>query len=105
MEPRLDRNVSSVPIDSFMKEGRSQCNRRILEIMTSLFSFLPDKPGNKNPDFVLSDGAECRIVKFAAPRERDGEFIYGFDVKINSGPLSHVEFSVRCSGWERDFTK
>jgi hypothetical protein len=104
METAPSNNVTQIPVDCLMKEGQSQSNRRVQEVMGVLFSKLPDKPGNKNPDFILADGTECRIVKFAAPRERDGEILYGFDVKFNSGPLTHLEFSVRCSGWERDYT-
>ena len=104
MKPISSSNVTPIPIDCLMREGQSQSNRRVLEVMEILFSNLPNKPGNENPDFVLTDGTECRIVKFAAPRERDGEILYGFDVKFNSGALTHLEFSVRCSGWERDYT-
>lgn len=91
--------ITQVPVDIYVREGRSQKDRRVKEVMDALFARLPDKPGAV-PDFLLSDGTECRIVKFATPRERDGEYWYGFDVKFNSGPIAHLEFSVRCSGWE-----
>lgn len=97
-------NVMTVPPELLMKEGQSQSHRRVMEVMSALFDRLPSKPGKIDPDFKLADGTECRITKFAAPRERDGEVRYGFDVKFNSGPLTHLEFSVRCSGWERDYT-
>lgn len=97
--------VTSVPIEKWMQEGKSQADRRIIEVMAHLFNDLPDRDGADVPSFKLEDGTECQVRKFTAPRMRDGEAIYGFDVKFNDGPLSHLEFSVRCSGWERDYTK
>jgi hypothetical protein len=88
-----------VPLDLIIREKQSQRDRRLLEIMEALFARLPDKPGNTAADFTLADGTECRIVKFAVPRERDGKLWYGFDVKLDRGPLDHLEFSVECSGW------
>ena len=95
--------VVQIPLDKMVKEGVSQKERRVKEVMEALFSALPD--GGENHDFVLADGTKCWIKKFHPPREceKDG-MIYGFDVKFSpASPLVHLEFSVRCTGWERAF--
>lgn len=102
---KTNQSVTSIPVEKWIQEGESQADRRIMEVMQRLFNDLPERDVTDIPSFKLDDGTECYIRKFAAPRVRDGETIYGFDVKFNNGPLSHLEFSVRCSGWERDYTK
>lgn len=96
----MTADIAQIPAEVLIKQMRSQRDRRVQEVMEALFAQIPDKPGNVTPDFTLADGTACRIVKFAAPRERDGEYIYGFDVKFDKGPLHHLEFAVRCSGFE-----
>lgn len=96
------QNIKHVPVEKYIDEAVSQKDRRVMEVMNALFSRLPDATGEK-PDFVLADGTECRIKKFHPPRAngKDG-IIYGFDVTFAPGePLSLLEFSVSCSGFER----
>lgn len=102
MKATTTDNIEHLPISQFMKEGQSQGDRRILEVMEALFNSLPERDIQPTPDFVLADGTECRITKFSAPYENyQGDLVYGFDVKFDTGPLSHLEFAVKCSGWER----
>lgn len=91
--------VAQMPIDTLIRQGQSQRDRRLLEVMTALHGLLPDKEGDHLPSFILADGTECRIVKFSAPYERDGRLRYGFDVRLDRGPIDHLEFCVKCSGW------
>ena len=96
-------NVSQIPINLLMRESESQKNRMIENVMIGLFSTLPDQKSNI-ADFTLPDGTQCFIKKFSSPYKKiDGDFVYGFDVKFNDGPFSHLEFIVKCSGWERSF--
>jgi len=96
-----NENVVSLPHDTLTAEGESQKDRLLQEVMETLFLIIPDKK-TTNPSFVLSDGTACFIKKFFAPRHNDdGEMIYGFDVEVDNSTISHLEFSVKCSGWER----
>lgn len=95
-------NISQLPLGMLIKEGESQKERVAAEVMEALFARLPNDV-QRDHDFELSDGTKCWIKKFHPPRksEEDG-WIYGFDVKFSpESPLTHLEFSVRCSGWER----
>lgn len=98
-----ESNVAELPLAAFFREGWSQTDRILQEVMQSLFMELPDKRQNDpTPVFTLADGTKCFLKKFAAPYEnQDGDLVYGFDIKLDSGPLSHLEFVVKCSGWER----
>ena len=95
--------IQQVPLKTLVSEAVSRKERMVKEVMDHLYASLPEKfSGN---DFILSDGTECWIKKFHPPRkdEEDG-YIYGFDVKFaENSPLVHLEFSVRCSGWEKAF--
>ncbi len=97
--------IAQLPLDCLVKEGKSQRDRIAKDVMEFLFAKLPDK-ASLHPDFYLDDGTKCWIKKFHPPRkDENGDYIYGFDVKLGEGsPLSHLEFSVRCSGWERNLT-
>ncbi len=100
--PTSDAKVSNLPLDNFIKEGVSQSNRVVEEVMSSLFNTLSENC-ERPADFKLASGAKCWIKKFHPPQKNsDGEWMYGFDVKFEEGEaLSHLEFSVKCSGWER----
>lgn len=101
-------NITMVPFDLLVSEGRSQRNRYEKEVMEALFALLPrevDK-NNDSPSFVLADGTRCWLKAFSAPgvREDNNQLQYGFDVKFPEGhPLAHLEFTVKCTGWERSF--
>lgn len=98
-------NVSSMPYDVLIKEGSSQKDRLLKEVMEHLFSVVPDKKP-ETPSFTLSDGTKCYVKKFFAPRtNHEHEIIYGFDVILEDTSLSHLEFVVKCSGWERVLVK
>src|SRR5690348_5903736 len=100
-----DNKISPLPFDRYLKEGQSQRDRIIEEVMKVLFSMLPERTA-RQPDFILSNGVKCWVKKFSPPKQdTDGEWTYGFDVKFAEGKaLSHLEFSVKCSGWERALT-
>lgn len=98
-------NLTSIPHEVLISEGISQKDRLLKEVMECLFASLPEKT-TTDPSFLLSDGTQCFLKKFFAPRKNaDDETIYGFDVVIDNGPLSHLEFVVKCSGWERSITR
>ncbi len=101
MRTLSNETVVALPHDVLVSEGESQKDRLLREVMEELFSGIPDKRTTK-PSFVLSDGTKCFVKKFFAPRpNEEGEIIYGFDVELEDSPLSHLEFAVKCSGWER----
>ena len=93
---------ASMPLNRYMSEGMSQRDRAVKEVMEALFNALPDDT-SRPCDFTISNGTKCWIKKFHPPKHTaDEDWIYGFDVKFGEGAaLSHLEFSVRCSGWER----
>ena len=99
--PKNDNEkIEHVPLDIYIQEGASQCERMLQDVMTALYERLPDH-GDK-PNLTLADGTKCRLVKFSEPQKRDGHWTYGFDVQFQEGhALNHIEFSVGCSGWER----
>lgn len=97
-----NHTIVQMPLGMLVREGESQRNRIVQEVMNALFERLPTTVSHK-PSFSLSDGTQCWIKAFHKPKKNsDDEWVYGFDVKFAEGePLSHLEFSVRCSGWER----
>ena len=93
-----------MPYEALVREGAAQRDRIIAEVMNALFARLPNNC-NRYSDFRLSDGTRCWIKRFSPPDFRDGEYSYGVDVKFSDGhPLAHLEFLVKCSGWERVLT-
>jgi len=94
--------IVQMPLGMYVREGESQRDRVVQEVMAALFERLPATISSK-ADFKLSDGTKCWVKAFHEPKKNsDDEMVYGFDVKFaEGGPLSHLEFSVRCSGWER----
>ena len=98
-------HIAQVPLCLLEREGQSQRDRVLMEVMEKLFTQLP-KDENRPHDFVLSNGTKCWVKKFSPPGERsDGTVAYGFDVKFSDeAPLSHMEFFVKCTGWERNLS-
>lgn len=96
-----DNNIAHVPVDIILQESLSQRDRVVKEVMDKLYEKLPC--AFVEFDFTLTNGTKCWIKKFHPPKKNDeGILTYGFDVKFDqSAVLSHLEFSVRCSGWER----
>ena len=95
-------NVSQMSAEALIKEGVSQQKRLVKEVMDALYARLsPEKHDlDGEADMVLSDGTQCWIRQFVPTRDKDG-YEYGFEVRFLDGPLMHLEFAVRCTGWER----
>ena len=61
-------NIATMPFDILIKEGESQRDRHIKEVMDVLFALLPCKNSdNLEPSFLLSDGTKCWIKAFFFP--------------------------------------
>lgn len=100
--PVSEKNIVQVPFETLVREGLSQRDRIVTQVMTALWETLPDKAESK-PSFMLPDGTKCWLKKFSAPyQDESGQLVYGFDVQFEeSNALHHLEFAVTCSGWER----
>jgi len=94
--------VVPIPLETFFSEGTSQKDRVLQDLHDFLFACLPDREV-AGLTFVLENGTECFVKKFSPPRCDDTRgIVYGFDVAFDRGPLSHLEFMVECTGWERE---
>ena len=52
------------------------------------------------PEFTLKDGTRAKTELLGAPElDSEGELYFSFDVALDNG--SHVEFTVRNTGWGR----
>jgi len=95
-------NITHLGNDIIMQEAQSQADRILDEVAAQLFDMIADE-APKWADFILKNGTECLVRKFYPPKRDDkNELSYGFDVKFDDGPLSHLEFKVTCSGWGRN---
>lgn len=97
-------NIVSIGTDSIMDEGQSQADRILYEVMSNLYDAVLE-----TKSFILEDGTNCNIKGFLVPvKQHDNPDIpqtearYAFDVKLDKGPLDHLEFKVTCSGWGRN---
>lgn len=96
-----EKKVVQIPFGNFFREGESQRDRILQEVMEALFSQLRNNIDRMH-DFTLSNGIKCWVTPFYAPKIKKDSLTYGFDVKFEEEyPLSHLEFSVKCTGWER----
>ncbi len=56
----------------------------------------------RTPEFTLADGTKARVDAYYAPELDDEEELKcGFDVLLDNG--THLEFTVRNSGWGKSF--
>lgn len=100
------KNIESVPHELLIREGKSQADRILQEVMEALYAKLPKKK-NDEPDFILKDGTKCWLKAFYEPEILEGRdaLQYGFDVVLEDGkPLDHIEFSVKSTGWGRNLS-
>lgn len=90
------------PVELLIKEAESQRNRALEEVMQKLYGLIQGRE-KRDVSFTLQDGAQCFVVQFYEPRiSHEGVWAYGFDVQFSEKhPLSHLEFKVTCSGYER----
>ncbi|HYD19406.1 MAG TPA: hypothetical protein VEF76_13100 [Patescibacteria group bacterium] len=93
--------VVSIPTQVLHREGESQKNRILGEVMEALYENLPTHVQGSS-DFRLSDGTRCWVRKRGGPRQKGEEGLcYQFEVIFSDGALASLEFNVRCSGWNR----
>ena len=93
--------IVSIPMDVLRREGESQRDRILGEVMEALYENLPTHVQGAS-DFRLSDGTRCWVRKRGAPQKKAGEGLrYHFEVIFSDGALASLEFSVGCSRWER----
>jgi hypothetical protein len=94
----LKNTITNFPIEKHIEEGISQRNRLLEEVMGCLFEQIK----TNSAEFFLADGTVCRIKPFTPPSvDINDELRYGFDVVMDDKPVSHLEFTVKCTGWER----
>lgn len=102
----MNDNIASIGTDKIMQEGQSQADRILYEVMCKLYAAILN---SDSPMFTLDDGTNCHVKGFLEPVERHNnkdepqtEPRYAFDIKLDKGPIDHLEFLVKCSGWGRE---
>lgn len=80
-------------IENILEAQRAQIDPIVMECMKEIFHHIP-----KAHKFTLSNGKEADIQTFYEPKNNDGDYSFGIDVKIKDFPVDHIEFIMSKTG-------